>query len=90
MSRHTSEYTTIRLSEELLRRARGKAAAAGHTLISPVEEGLRIVVAERTKRELVARSPPRISAAAGGLMSDYRMNFDRSASLASAPTCSRT
>lgn len=62
------ERTTVRLPEELLRRAKRKAAAEGRTLTSLIEEGLRMVVAERPKREPAARSLPRISTATGGLM----------------------
>jgi hypothetical protein len=61
-----SERTTVRLPEELLRRAKRKAAAEGRSLTSLIEEGLRIVVAEPVKSE--PRSLPRISAAMGGLM----------------------
>lgn len=63
-----SERMTVRLPEELLRRAKHKAAAEGRTLTSLIEEGLRIVVAERPKREPAMRSLPRISAATGGLL----------------------
>jgi hypothetical protein len=65
-----SERTTIRLPEELLERARHKAAAEGRTLTSLIEDGLRIVVSEpsKPKPKPEARSLPRISAAKGGLM----------------------
>jgi hypothetical protein len=38
--------TTVRLSEELLRKAKKKAAEKGKTLTSLIEEGLRTVLAE--------------------------------------------
>ena len=57
------ERTTVRLPEELLRRARKKAAAEGRTLTSLIEDGLRLVVA---KKELRPRIPVRISTATGG------------------------
>ena len=60
-----SERTTIRLPEELLERAKRKAAAEGRTLTSLIEEGLRLVVAETgegAKRVLPC------SKATGGLM----------------------
>ncbi|HJU17768.1 MAG TPA: ribbon-helix-helix protein, CopG family [Stellaceae bacterium] len=58
------ERTTVRLPEELLRRAKRKAAAEGRTLTALIEDGLRRVIAESPK---IARSLPRISAAGGGL-----------------------
>ncbi len=61
-----SERTTVRLPQELLTRAKRKAAAEGRSLTSLIEEGLRIVVAEPAKPR--TRSLPRISAAKGGLM----------------------
>ena len=42
-----SERTTVRLPQDLLNHAKRKAAAEGRTLTSLIEEGLRIVVAER-------------------------------------------
>ncbi|MGH7096281.1 MAG: ribbon-helix-helix protein, CopG family [Stellaceae bacterium] len=62
-----NERTTVRLPEELLRRAKHKALAEGRTLTALIEEGLRRVVAE-PKPEQTARSLPRISKAKGGLM----------------------
>ncbi|MCZ7656725.1 MAG: hypothetical protein M5U07_02160 [Xanthobacteraceae bacterium] len=60
-----SDRTTVRLPEDLLKRAKRKAAAEGRTLTSLIEDGLRIVVAEprstRAKRIL-----PRVSKATGG------------------------
>ena len=59
------ERTTVRLPDELLRRAKRKAAAEGRTLTSLIEDGLRLVVAEQ-------RKPPKrkielpISSATGG------------------------
>ena len=42
-----TERTTARLPEELMNRARRKAAAEGRTLTSLIEDGLRAVVAEK-------------------------------------------
>jgi hypothetical protein len=62
-----TERTTVRLPDELLRRAKRKAAAEGRTLTSLIEDGLRLVVAQprptRSKRVV-----PRISKATGGLL----------------------
>lgn len=38
--------TTVRLADELLSRAKMKAAAEGRTLTSLIEEGLRVVLTE--------------------------------------------
>jgi hypothetical protein len=60
--------TTIRLPDDLLRRAKRKAAAEDRTLTSLIEEGLRAVVDERPKPAKGKRVLPRISKATGGLM----------------------
>ena len=66
MSRHMPERTTVRLPEELLARAKRKAAAEGRTLTSLIEDGLRLVTAEDRKSQ--KRVMPRISKATGGLL----------------------
>ena len=65
--------TTIRLSDDLLRKARKKAAEEGRTVTSLVEEGLKIVLAESKprKRERV-RLP--ISKASGGTLPGIDLN----------------
>ena len=63
-----TERTTVRLPEELLRRARRKAAAEGRTLTSLIEDGLRLVVMEKPKGAKPRRVLPRVSKATGGLM----------------------
>ena len=63
-----TERTTVRLPEELLARARRKAAAEGRTLTSLIEDGLRLMVAGSKKAERNKRVLPRISKATGGLM----------------------
>jgi hypothetical protein len=76
--------TTIRLPDDLLRRAKRKAAAEDRTLTSLIEEGLRAVVDERPKPARAKRILPRISKATGGLMpgvdltrfSDYQEQED--------------
>jgi hypothetical protein len=57
--------TTVRLPEELLRKAQRKAAAEGKTLTGLMEEGLRYVVADQPK-ERRERVMPRVSTATGG------------------------
>jgi hypothetical protein len=42
--------TTVRLDETLMKRAKGEAARRGETLTSLIEEGLRLVLAQSTKR----------------------------------------
>jgi hypothetical protein len=63
-----NERTTIRLPEDLLSRAKRKAAAEGRTLTSLIEEGLRLVVAEQRRTIKAKRILPRISKATGGPM----------------------
>jgi hypothetical protein len=63
-----AERTTVRLPEELLDRARRKAAAEGRTLTSLIEDGLRFVVAEQRKPPKPRRVQLPVSSATGGLM----------------------
>ena len=62
-----TERTTVRLPEDLLRRAKRKAAAEGRTLTSLIEDGLRIVVADKPKGKKRRVFPP-VSSATGGPM----------------------
>ena len=59
------ERTTVRLPQELLRRAKRKAAAEGRTLTSLIEDGLRLVVAEARKPAKRTVNLP-VSKATGG------------------------
>ncbi len=61
-----TERTTVRLPEDLLRRAKRKAAAEGRTLTSLIEDGLRQVVADNRKPTRTKRILPRFSTATGG------------------------
>lgn len=63
-----SERTTVRLPEDLLKRAKRKAAADGRTLTSLIEDGLRLVIAENRKAAKGKRVMPRVSTATGGPM----------------------
>jgi hypothetical protein len=65
-----AERTTVRLPEELLIRAKRKAAAEGRTLTSLIEDGLRLVTAETRKPATAKRVLPRISKATGGFTVD--------------------
>ena len=65
------ERTTVRLPEELLNRARRKAAAEGRTLTSLIEEGLRSVLAVDRKTRKKKRLPIRVSTATGGPMPGF-------------------
>jgi hypothetical protein len=60
-----AERTTVRLPEELLKRAKRKAAAEGRTLTALIEEGLRLVVSNK-RGEKAKRVLPRVSTATGG------------------------
>ncbi len=60
--------TTVYLPDDLLARAKQKAAEEGRTLTSMIEEGLTIVVAGRPKAaDRRKRTLPRVSTAGGGL-----------------------
>jgi predicted transcriptional regulator len=63
-----AERTTVRLPEDLLRRAKRKAAAEGRSLTSLIEDGLRHVVADEHKASKQKRILPRVSSATGGVM----------------------
>ena len=63
-----AERTTVRLPRALLERAKRKANAEGRTLTALIEEGLRIVVAEKKKAGKAPRSLPPVSKATGGPM----------------------
>jgi hypothetical protein len=79
MSRHMAERTTVRLPEDLVRRAKRKAAAEGRSLTALIEEGLRRVVSGRASEARSSRTPPPVSSATGGLMPE--IDLDDSASL---------
>jgi hypothetical protein len=62
-----TERTTVRLPDDLVRRAKRKAAAEGRSLTTLIEEGLRRVLNERSSGTGGSRILPPVSAAAGGL-----------------------
>jgi hypothetical protein len=63
-----TERTTVRLPEDLLNRAKLKAAAEGRTVTSLLEEGLRLVTSENRRSRKTKRVLPPISGATGGPM----------------------
>ena len=65
--------TTIRLSDDLLHRAKKKAAEQGRTLTSLVEEGLKTVLAEsKAARRTRVQLP--ISKRSGGTLPGVNLN----------------
>jgi hypothetical protein len=67
------ERTTVRLPEDLLKRAKRKAAAEGRTLTSLIADGLRLVTAENRKTTKSRRVMPRVSKAVGGPMPGFEL-----------------
>jgi hypothetical protein len=63
-----TERTTVRLPEDLLKRAKRKAAAEGRSLTSLIEEGLRVVISVSRKAGKTERILPPVSKATGGQM----------------------
>lgn len=61
-----TERTTVRLPDDLVARAKRKAADEGRTLTALIEEGLRRVVSERAPKQ-TDRKFPRVSTATGGV-----------------------
>jgi len=62
------ERTTVRLPEDLLARAKRKAAAEGRTLTALIEDGLRLVTADVRKTLKERCVLPPVSKATGGVM----------------------
>jgi len=62
-----SERTTVRLPQDLARRAKKKAAAEGTTMTALIEEGLRRVLSERAPAKAKRVLPP-VSKATGGVL----------------------
>ncbi len=61
-----TERTTVRLQDDLVRRAKRKALAEGRSLTALIEDGLRRVLHDRPP--LAERVLPPVSSATGGLM----------------------
>lgn len=65
--------TTIRLADDLLRKAKKKAAEKGQTLTSLIEEGLKVVLAE-PERPARTRVRLPVSKASGGTLAGVDLN----------------
>lgn len=63
-----TERTTVRLPDDLIRRAKHKAAAEGRSLTALIEDGLRRVLNEEKATGKTRRVLPPVSKATGGLM----------------------
>jgi len=63
-----TERTTVRLPEDLVRRAKRKALAEGRSLTALIEDGLRRVLDDRAPGVRAKRVLPPVSSATGGLM----------------------
>ena len=63
-----AERTTVRLPDDLVRRAKRKALAEGRSLTALIEDGLRRVLDEGRPSRRVERVLPPVSSATGGLM----------------------
>jgi hypothetical protein len=70
----TYDRTPVRLSEDLVRRAKRKAAAEGRTLTALIEDGLRRVLNENASSRRPKRILPRVSRATGGLKPGIDLN----------------
>jgi hypothetical protein len=60
--------TTIRLDDDLLKRAKLKAAAEGRTFTDLIEEGLRLVLARKPGTRRGRLEPLPVSKQTGGVM----------------------
>jgi len=63
-----AERTTVRLPDDLIRRAKRKAAAKGRSLTALIEDGLRKILNAPTPSGRADRVLPPVSTASGGLM----------------------
>ena len=76
-----TERTTVRLPEDLLKRAKRKAASEGRTLTSLIADGLRLMLTNGQKPSRQKRVLPIVSSAGGGLLpgldwADLRLGDD--------------
>ena len=69
-----AERTTVRLPEDLVRRAKEKAAAQGRPLTALIEERLRRVLRERPEESGGGRVSLPVRSATGGLMPGIDLN----------------
>jgi predicted transcriptional regulator len=73
------ERTTVRLPDDLVRRAKRMALAEGRSFTALIEDGLRRVLADRAPAADAGRVLPPVSSATGGLMPG--VNLEDSAAL---------
>ena len=66
--------TTVRLPQQLMRKAKKKAAETGRTLTALIEEGLNVVLADPTRRRRDARIQLPVSKASGGTLAAVDLN----------------
>jgi plasmid stability protein len=64
-----AERTTVRLPEDLVKRAKKRAAAEGTSMTALIEDGLRRVLNERSAGAEKVRVMPRVSKASGATRS---------------------
>ena len=69
-----AERTTVRLPDDLVRRAKRRAASEGRSLTSLIEDGLRRLLNERPPTDRAKRVLPPVSTATGGLMPGIDLN----------------
>ena len=69
-----AERTTVRLPEDLVQRAKRKAAEEGRSLTALIEDGLRRVLNERPPGARAGRVSLPVSSASGGLMPGIDLN----------------
>jgi hypothetical protein len=66
--------TTVRLPDELMKRAKRKAAAEGRSVTALIEDGLRQVLSGDPRPRRPRRTLPPVSSAQGGLMPGIDLN----------------
>ena len=69
-----AERTTVRLPDDLVKRAKRKAAAEGRSLTALIEDGLRRVLNDREPKGQPKRVLPPVSKATGGLLPGIDLN----------------
>jgi hypothetical protein len=69
-----TERTTVRLPDDLLHRAKRKAAAEGRSLTALIEDGIRRVLNDRNKLRPAQRPLPPVSIATGGVRPGIDLN----------------
>ena len=82
-----TERTTVRLPDDLVRRAKRKALAEGRSLTALIEDGLRRVLNDRAPAGRMGRVLPPVSSATGGLMPG--VNLENAAEIEDLETAGR-